>query len=106
MNVSATWLETIKLIEPNIKKLTKEMINTIPIISDLENRNGRWVIRIREDVHPDEFYNSKQLEDATDWTASQLIEWPNCWRIADDEWLFDNLDDAKKFKTVFSLRWV
>jgi hypothetical protein len=104
-----SWIESIKQIFPdydNIKSLMEEGAKVRPILK----RKGKvWRISV-EEVYPEELEfgtttDPDILNEAIDWTTTQLSGWPNVRRMSWQDWDFKRKSDVDKFITIYYLRW-
>jgi len=103
------WTESIKQIFPeydNIKSLMEEGAKVKPII---RQHGKNWRVSI-EEVYPEEIkYGTTTdpdiLNEAIDWTTTQLSSWPNVRRMSWQDWDFKRKSDVDKFITIYYLRW-
>jgi hypothetical protein len=107
--MTVVWQATIKLLEPDIEKLQTSFDIGSQISASIEEIDTGYRLRIGEywtyfDPFPNET-TTDRLIDALDWSQNQLRNWHNCKQLSANEWRFDILDDAKKFKTLFNLKW-
>lgn len=105
------WIATIKQIFPEydeVKSLMEEGSKVRPIL----RKHGKgWRISV-EEVHPDEIIltygttiDPDILNEAIDWTTTQLSTWPNVRRMSWQDWDFKHKSDANKFITLYYLKW-
>lgn len=85
-----------------IRTLTKHLSVDI-VITPLD---GKWRISVSEGFIESPLWNDfDKFFDAMDWTEDQLSTWPGVEKTDHNEWTFDDLRAAEKFKTLFSLQW-
>jgi len=71
----------------------------------LREANNCYCLQLVE-LTEDNSYHTNKLDKCIDWVSAQLLDWPDCKRIAWDMWNFKHRRDAEKFITVFHLSWV
>ena len=91
-------------LEPDYTTLSN-MIETGPTIRvELSKKDNHWCITLIEDWGQ-EFDNltnsSYNLDNTVKWVDDTLDKWPNCKRMAWDQWYFDSKHNAELFITLF-----
>ena len=72
-----------------------------PTLQEADNCYRLQLVELTEDNS----YHTNKLDKCIDWVSTQLLDWPDCRRIAWDMWNFKHRRDAEKFITLFHLSW-
>ena len=104
-----TWSRVLNTIDRNdhyTDKILKALSKKLSVDTVIRPEGDKWILFISEGFIESPMWNDfDKFFDALDWTEEQLSTWPGVEKTEHNEWTFDDLRSAEKFKTLFSLQW-
>ena len=87
-------------------KIIKVLTKKLSVDAVIKPSGDKWTLSISEGFIESLMWNDfDKFFDAMDWTEDQLSTWPGVEKTDHNEWTFDDLKTAEKFKTLFALQW-
>lgn len=102
--MTTAWYKVLTSLEPDYSTLCNMNENGPTIRAELSQKDKHWCITLVEDWGQDIDIlenNSYNLDKTVQWVDETLINWPNCKRMAWDQWYFDSKHNAELFITLF-----
>ena len=103
------WVHSLVQLEPRYFELKDMVENGMAIYPVLSKRGSLWCITLQEKFgitdDANNYYPTTELHERISWTTAQLEQWVNVKRMEHNRWHFKRKSDAKKFQTLYNLKW-
>jgi len=105
------WQHILSSLDPEYLKCVNALEDGPQYRCGLSKKGKYTVLQLHEYWQiDDKLYDTTdkhvRFDDHISWIEEQLITWPDVKRMAWDQWYFKYQRDAKKFITLFNMKWL